>query len=387
MSLNSSKIFFFFSLGLFIIAFILFLISRGGSGYEGNSGKTSIAETGTIGNMDNGDKWTRCFRYSDGSIFFKDLISRNGGRTLSELKDTLFKEINGAPERAVLIAGDLFYALDGPTVFADQGIYKGKSWRSVDGLKTITQEEPVFYIPDGCKPRKDIENWYGIYVYRAILKISDDFWLMTMYGNMEGDTLVPENRDAKKELEYMMRTIIVKSTDEGKTWYYLSSVAIPAAGEPVGEGFVEPAITKLNDGRLLCIMRSGHHFPLYSSWSCDTGKTWTPPLYTGFDRGCDPCLITLNNGRVALSWGRRFPEGWSKITPEGDKGLFVYPGEGYTNLSISSDGGYTWETDRIIRNSGSCYSTIFEVEPDIIFMQSDQWYCRIKVNSGKTKKD
>ncbi len=62
-----------------------------------------------------------------------------------------------------------------------------------------------------------------------------------MYGNMETDTLIPCNRDAKKELEYMMRTIIVTSDDHGRTWNYLSSVAIPKEGEPVGEGFVEPA--------------------------------------------------------------------------------------------------------------------------------------------------
>jgi hypothetical protein len=177
----------------------------------------------------------------------------------------------------------------------------------------------------------------------------------------------------------MQRTFIVTSGDKGRTWHYLSTVAAPQSGDPVAEGLVEPALTMLKDGRLLCIMRSGHHYPLYASWSSDNGKTWTPPLYTGLDRGCDPCLITLHDGRVALSWGRRFPEGWSQLTPDGDKGLFVYPGEGYTTLSVSSDGGHTWKSSKIIRKAGSCYSTIFEIEPGIIFMQADQWYCRIKL--------
>jgi hypothetical protein len=82
---------------------------------------------------------------------------------------------------------------------------------------------------------------------------------------------------------------------------------------------------------------------------------------------------------VALSWGRRFPEGWSNISPPGDKGRFEYPGEGYTSLSISNDGGSTWVSHKILEKSGSCYSTIFEVEPGVVFMQADQWYCRITI--------
>jgi hypothetical protein len=307
-------------------------------------------------------------------------MSRDGGKTLVEQKAIDLEEINRAPERAVLTTGKLFYALDGPTVYISPGVYKGKSWRSVDNLKSLQQEEVMFNIPDGEKPRKDVDKWYGLFVYRTILKMPDESWLMTMYGNFANDTLVPTDKDAIEETQFMGRTIIVTSHDEGHSWKYLSTVAVPGAGEPVGEGFVEPAITILNDGRLLCIMRTGHHFPLYATWSNDMGKSWTPPVYTGLDRGCDPCLITLRDGRIALSWGRRFPEGWSVISPGGDKGKFEYPGEGYTSLAISDDGGSTWNSNKILQKSGSCYSTIFEVEPGVIFMQVDEWYCRIMLN-------
>ena len=264
-------------------------------------------------------------------------------------------------------------------------MYSVKTWRSADNLKTIGQEEVMVKVPDG--PRKLFENdqWNGLFVYRTILKMPDDTWLATMYGNFETDTLAPQGEDAKQELKFMMRTFIISSADKGRSWNYLSTVAVPHSGDPVGEGFVEPAITLLNDGRLLCIMRGGHHFPLYSSWSSDGGKTWTPPVYTGLDRGCDPCLITLRDGRVALSWGRRYPEGWSKVTPKGDKGLFEYPGEGYNNLSISNDGGLTWVTSRIDKNTGSCYSTIFEIEPNVIFCQIDRWCWRLKLKPQSWK--
>ena len=330
--------------------------------------------------METGTKWSRCFLNSDGIIFFKDsLMSVDGGKTVVPQKNLNFEEINGAPERAVLSTENDFYALDGPTEYISPGLYKGKAWRSNDNLKTLQTEEPVFYIPDGIKPRKNVEKWFGIFVYRTILKMDDGSWLMTMYGNFVSDTITPVDKDAAEETQFMMRTIIVSSRDKGHSWKYLSTVAVPAAGEPVGEGFVEPAITRLKDGRLLCIMRTGHHFPLYSAWSSDNGMSWTSPVYTGLDRGCDPCLITLNDGRVALSWGRRFPEGWSEISSGGDKGRFEYPGEGYTSLSVSNDGGSTWDSHKILTKSGSCYSTIFEVEPAVVFMQADQWYCRIKL--------
>jgi hypothetical protein len=341
----------------------------------------NFIQTDQVKSMENGTKWSRCFLNSDGIIFFKDsLMSVDGGKSVVPQKNLNVEEINGAPERAVLSTEKEFYALDGPTEYISPGIYKGKAWRSNDNLKTLQSEEPVFYIPDGIKPRKNVEKWFGIFVYRTILKMDDGKWLMTMYGNFEPDTITPADKDAAEETQFMMRTIIVTSEDKGHSWKYLSTVAVPAEGEPVGEGFVEPAITMLKDGRLLCIMRTGHHFPLYSSWSNDKGMTWTPPVYTGLDRGCDPCLITLYDGRVALSWGRRFPEGWSEISFSGDKGRFEYPGEGYTSLSISNDGGLTWDSHKILEKSGSCYSTIFEVEPGVVFMQADQWYCRIMLS-------
>ena len=341
-------------------------------------------ETGQVKSMENGNKWSRCFLNADGIIFFKDsLMSTDGGKTLVQQKKLDFDVINGAPERAVLSTKRIFYALDGPTEYIRPGVYKGRAWRSDDKLKSLQQEEVMFYIPEGAAPLKNNSEWYGLYVYRTILRMPDSTWLMTMYGNFIADTLVPYDTDAKKKTRFMQRTLIVTSTDEGHTWNYLSTVAAPKKGDPIGEGLVEPAITMLEDGRLLCIMRSGHHFPLYASWSSDKGKTWTAPLYTGLDRGCDPCLITLHDGRVALSWGRRFPEAWSQLTPEGDKGLFIYPGEGYTSLAISNNGGLTWESHKTVQKSGSCYSTIFEVEPNVIFMQVDQWYCRIMLNPKK----
>jgi hypothetical protein len=370
---------------LFIASCLLTINCNHGKIREGKvAGDVVHLETGKIDSTGTDSKWCRCFRSHEGTIYFKDsLMSTDGGVTLTETEAPDLEKINSAPERAVISTAEVLYALDGPTEYIESGRFRGRAWRSVDNLKTLQTEEPDFYIPDGAEPIENNSEWYGLFVYRTILVMPDSSWLMTMYGNFRSDTLVPYDSDAARETRYMQRTFIVNSTDQGHTWEYLSTVAAPAKGDPVGEGFVEPAITLLKDGRLLCIMRSGHHFPLYASWSNDKGKTWTNPLYTGLDRGCDPCLITLLDGRVALSWGKRFPEGWSKVSPEGDKGFFTYPGSGYTSLAVSTDGGMTWKSSPVIKRAGSCYSTIFEVEPDIIFMQVDHWYCRIKLPSLK----
>ena len=175
-------------------------------------GTDNFLETDQVKSMETGTKWSRCFLNSDGIIFFKDsLMSVDGGKTVVPQKNLNFEEINGAPERAVLSTEKEFYALDGPTEYVSPGTYKGKAWRSDDNLKTLQTEEPVFYIPDGIKPRKNVEKWFGIFVYRTILKMDDGSWLMTMYGNFESDTITPVDKDAAEETQFMMRTIIVSS--------------------------------------------------------------------------------------------------------------------------------------------------------------------------------
>ncbi len=324
------------------------------------------------------DPWTRAFRAEDGTIYFQNhLKSVDGGLTVTAQNDIDVESITSEPERAVLVGPGLFYATGGPATYVSPGEYRIPVRRSTDGLKTFTEESATVYVPGG--PTRDPQDgeFYGLYVYRTIVVLPSGSWLMTMEGNLAEDTLVPSDADAQREVTYLVRSLVVESVDQGRTWHYLSSIAVPQAGDPVGEGFGEPALTLLDDGRLLCVMRSGHHFPLYASWSSDEGKTWTLPLYTGLDRGCDPCLLTLQDGRVALSWGRRYPEGWSVVTPEGDQDRFAYPGEGYTNLAISTDGGATWTNQEIAQGTGSCYSTIFEVAPDVLFFQVDGWYWRV----------
>ena len=133
---------------------------------------SSQLNIGAIHSMENDIKWTRCFRAAGDTIYFEDhRMSRDGGKTVVAQQSIDVEDINAAPERAVFVSSEVFYALDGPTRMVTPGVYTGKAWRSNDGLKTIQEEPVTFHVPEG--PLRDPEEgeWYGIYVYRTILRM------------------------------------------------------------------------------------------------------------------------------------------------------------------------------------------------------------------------
>ncbi len=330
--------------------------------------------------LDNG-RWIRSFQAADGTLYFHGGIqSLDGGKTFRHNQTPELDSVTATPERAVLAKPGLFYALDGPVHLVEPGIYSVDGWTSQDDLKTVRRIQVRVNVPDGPREKRPDGEWFGLYVYRTIVDMGDGRWLLTMYGNFSEDRLIPPNHSSRKEVKYMMRSLVLESRDQGRSWDYLATIAAPREGDPLGEGFVEPALTRLQDGRLLCVMRTGHHFPLYASWSEDGGKSWSDPVYTGLDRGCDPCLLTLKDGRIALTWGHRFPAGWSRISAQSDAERFSYPGKGVVYLSLSRNQGETWTTAPLGENMGSCYSTLFEVTPGVLLVQVDQWVRRIALS-------
>jgi hypothetical protein len=342
----------------------------------------AVSRIGRIRGLSNGH-WIRSLRAADGTIYFRKYYkSTDGGRTVVSHNEIELEDILRNAAGAELIKPGLFYATDSFAYLVEPGVYRMTAWRCVGDFTTPTQEEVLLRVPEGPVRNPREGEFYGLFVFRSLVERLDGSWLMTMYGNFAADTTLAWDRNAGTENSAMQRAFVVLSQDQGRTWDYLATIAAPRAGDPIGEGFVEPTMTRVADGRLLCILRTGHHYPLYASWSSDDGETWTPPVYTGLDRGCDPCLLALQDGRVALSWGRRFPEGWSQVSEVGDEERFQYPGEGFTNLAISSDCGITWVNHKIGQGTGSCYSCIHEVEPNVLLCQVDEWYWRIRLRPG-----
>ena len=60
------------------------------------------------------------------------------------------------------------------------------------------------------------------------------------------------------------------------------------------------------------------------AWSLDDGKTWTPPVSTGF-RGVAPHLRLLSNGLLACTFGRPGPVTIMFSADEGKKWVGTHP--------------------------------------------------------------
>ena len=332
--------------------------------------------------------WVRCVQGPDGTIYFRgNLKSIDGGRTIINHDDDRWQRIlrpnnpQGIGEEdlfvALLCRPGLFLALGQDVQYESLGLYHGPLWRSTDDLETIEEITAVFRVPDGPRRKRKRHEWYGIYAWRNIVEMPDGTLLATIEGNFHSDRVAPvgsrNNEEFPSDEPYKLRTAVVRSTDAGESWDYLSTVAYPTEDDDaVGEGYGEPSFVLLDNGNLFCIMRSGNYTPLYSAWSSDDGKTWEGPVYTGLERGLDPCLLKLADGRLLCCYGMRYPAG-SPGGP-GESGM----GAGVIKLAISEDGtGRDWVETTIGEGIGSAYPTIYEVEPNLVFCQVDGWYWRV----------
>ena len=144
------------------------------------------------------------------------------------------------------------------------------------------------------------------------LRLSNGVLLHTVYGDLKEDAV--------------SRTFVLRSADDGHTWWFL-----PLAADPAGEvRFNETALCENADGEVIAMMRSEPPAGGYlrQSISQDSGITWSPPVETGM-WGYPANLILLDDGRILCTYGyRREPMGIRAV--------------------LSSDGGHTWDTDNII---------------------------------------
>jgi len=215
-------------------------------------------------------------------------------------------------------------------------------------------------IPDlavGFGDSQDPNEWASGWCGTGAVETDEGDILLPMYGHFKQDSSKLEY--FKKYDFYQYRTWILVSHDKGRSWEYLSTVAdcdtYPFT--PDGEGFCEPCLLNLGGGHILCALRTqGHevYCPLYHSHSYDNGKTWSAPEEIS-PFGVYPRLIRMQNGLIVCTSGK-----WD------------------TFFCISEDDGYTWSERHIIaENDGqwdrgpSGYTSVFEVEPDVILVVYD----------------
>ena len=125
---------------------------------------------------------------------------------------------------------------------------------------------------------------------------------------------------------------ILRSDDNGESWRCVSYIRYEGDAEKdhlayLREGVSEPSIEFMDDGSMLCLLRTCGVFggttewgPTYLCRSLDGGESWSKPEFFA-DRGALPQLLKLDCG-VTLAVVTR-------------PGIYVY---------ASDDNGYTWNT-------------------------------------------
>jgi hypothetical protein len=318
------------------------------------------------------------------------VISRDGGVSWNKWQPNKDQGEGPIFEGCAIEYGDRIIILDRlvvPSGEPDQ--IEGKYWISKDDWNTL--EGPftsIYYIP-GIRTEPSCNDsgypFTGQVHHRSLLELPDGDLLATFYGWFkEDDHLVPYQPGFKK-----MRVFLATSKDKGKTWSYLSTVAVDWR---VGtEGFDEPVLVHLTQGkhkgRLICIMRTGRD--LYSAYSDDMGLTWSKACtidFKGIDiykikdwmnlfeepdavdlRGAlvDPDLIEMQNGLLVCAFGARIPARHFALKPSHERnGNYI---------AFSFDQGASWS--HIVQiTSGEMttnYMSVCEINPGELYLVYD----------------
>jgi sialidase-1 len=197
--------------------------------------------------------------------------------------------------------------------------------RSTDGGRTWRPPTPVNTAPMA-------DSGTGPYIVGGsgaghILELPDGGLLMPLHGSL--------TREWPTRTGETIRSFALRSDDGGENWEYWATVAFDPAHIL---DFVEPGMTQLHSGRLVCLMRTqvrpGRFDNLWCVHSDDDGASWSRPQRTSL-WGFPADVIQLQDGRVLAVYGyRRAPWG--------------------VRAAISED-GVTWHVDDelVLREGGA----------------------------------
>jgi hypothetical protein len=267
------------------------------------------------------------------------MISRDNGKTWKEKQTNKDFYMTSMVEKKGKLYGIVYFTYP-VSPHQEKMVY----WTSEDDGKTWIQHHGVVNAPNE-KQFKPIGNdtWGSILFHQGMRVMEDGSIQGVMYGHFKGD---------KK-----YSVVWVKSTDNCSTWNIMSIIA---SGVPEGyadaQGYCEPTFAKVEDGSILCVMRIDSYKPLFQTRSKDGGATWSKPvmlpgLSQKASQSVDPHLLFMDNGILALSYGR--------------------PSD---RIAFCSDGsGYKWDKSIISYNGVTTgYTGIVEVEPNKLLLIADQ---------------
>lgn len=160
--------------------------------------------------------------------------------------------------------------------------------------------------------------------------------------------------------------VVYRSDNGGRTW---SRAIVMAKGTKPTRDYYEPGLVEVADGHVLALHRvgrcqDGRYGLFWQNESRDGGKTWTEPVETNITSGACPRLLKLSDGRILLTFGRRYKP----------FGLYA---------RLSDDGGRSWSpTSWLLQaapDANQGYSSSIEIEPGRVFTA-----CYARNNNGVT---
>jgi hypothetical protein len=208
-----------------------------------------------------------------------------------------------------------------PSAKVMPGWYDVLFLRFTDDLQHWQTETASIHLPHAGPQSLDIKNPSP--AKGKMVQFPNGDIVAPMYGGFQGDSYSRH------------RAVLVRSSDQGRTWEFYSSIAYePEDPAPELPGMYlsscEPSITLLGGDRMLAMLRTqyshypGEYKPLAACWSDDLGKTWSRPVLTKPHlMNISPTLATLDNRVVVCQYGR--------------------PG---FHVAFSLDDGHTWQ-DRV----------------------------------------
>lgn len=187
-------------------------------------------------------------------------------------------------------------------------------------------------------------------------------WVSTLPVRFEGDTLES--------------TVALVSTDELRTWTYLSTIAAADDIPGAKEGFDEPCLIRLDDGDLMCVSRVGGSQSVFRCYSSDNGLTWTKPDELAA-WSVAPQLLKLENGVLVLSTGRPGTYLWFCDDGRGTNWHPVEVAPGYHNAVTSTEHHIEFPvaTDGNREGLGfqtTSYTGMIEVRPNTVLLVYDR---------------
>ena len=268
-------------------------------------------------------------RLANGTLLCYDMASQDGGRSWSRYQEFGFPLSDATrPHR-----GAITTLTDGSVLLVgrytrkherDPDVYVAEVYRSHNNFAGYSgPQRSLIHIPNAVGGTDEYGTPVsGPFFEQSIVELPGGDLLACMWGWFESDRTPSGYPDRWEKWQLKKcRSWLIRSSDQGATWHYVSTIAADPNSGP--EGFRMPALGLLRpDGELVCVMRNGDGaMPLWISRSRNDYSEWKKPEKIDAPAVFGDVLV-LSDGTVLLVYG---------------KPLYVM---------ASTDGGRTWDSQR-----------------------------------------